>query len=105
MSENRLHDTSRPIRLKTKENSILDDYIVYGNEILGEGVTGQVILCEHRQTHIKYALKVHEYKNNYTVGCVCLSSEIKFCLSNLNFIVYANSCAVLVSCRVDTHAQ
>lgn len=46
-----------PIPLKPKTHPIYDDYIIT-KQVLGLGISGKVISCTHKQTKIKYALKV-----------------------------------------------
>ena len=47
--------------LVTKTTSINDNYILYENVVLGEGGNGKVLMCMHKKTKKKYALKVLFY--------------------------------------------
>ena len=51
-------DDSRPNLLVTKRHLISVDYKLYKDQIIGNGVSGPVIVCQHKKTHKKYALKV-----------------------------------------------
>ena len=62
--------------LYPKKNSIHDDYFVT-DEILGNGASRPVVLCVHKKTNVKYALKVSEksrlitrvaFRNNFFVS-------------------------------------
>ncbi|CAF4446859.1 unnamed protein product [Didymodactylos carnosus] len=46
-----------PFPFETKQNAVADDYEVR-NEVLGEGISGKVLTCFHRQTVQKCALKI-----------------------------------------------
>ena len=50
--------------LRTKQNLITDDYELYSKnpKILGTGINGKVVICQHKSTKKKYALKVIIYK-------------------------------------------
>ncbi len=43
--------------LVTKTTAITDDYILLTKREIGSGISGKVILCQHKVTKIKYALK------------------------------------------------
>ncbi len=46
--------------LRTKQNLITDDYELFSKQpkILGTGINGKVVICQHKTTKKKYALKV-----------------------------------------------
>ena len=44
--------------LVPKENPIQEDYVIFNNKKLGSGCNGEVLLCQHRITKKKFALKV-----------------------------------------------
>ncbi len=52
-------DTSRqkPRILETKTTAITDDYTLLTKREIGTGISGKVILCQHKATKVKYALK------------------------------------------------
>ncbi len=52
-------DTSRqkPRILETKTTAITDDYTLLTKREIGTGISGKVILCKHKATKVKYALK------------------------------------------------
>lgn len=41
-----------------KISPITDDYILSDEEVLGVGLSGQVVSCINKETNVKYALKV-----------------------------------------------
>ena len=58
-TEDDLRETAnRSNVLVTKTTSINDNYILYENVVLGEGGNGKVLMCMHKNTKKKYALKV-----------------------------------------------
>lgn len=46
--------------LKTKQNFITDDYEIFSKnpKVLGTGINGKVVVCQHKITKKKHALKV-----------------------------------------------
>ena len=53
--------SSRPNVLVTKTTPINNEYILSEKRFLGKGVNGNVLLCQHKTTKQKYALKVIFY--------------------------------------------
>ena len=49
--------------LRPKTNPIYEDYTIT-RDVLGLGISGKVLSCKHKQTGVKYALKVNFLKKN-----------------------------------------
>lgn len=47
--------------LRPKTNPIYEDYTIT-RDVLGLGISGKVLSCKHKQTGVKYALKVNFLK-------------------------------------------
>jgi hypothetical protein len=56
-SENSLLNTNKVMALRPKTNPIYEDYLI-SRDVLGVGISGKVLICTHKQTQVKYALKV-----------------------------------------------
>jgi len=52
-------DNSRPNLLVTKRHLISADYKLFRDQIIGNGLNGNVIVCQSKKTNKKYALKVN----------------------------------------------
>ena len=61
-------DNSRPNLLVTKRHLISIDYKLHKDQIIGNGLSGHVIVCQHKETHKKYALKVIYIINYQTMS-------------------------------------
>jgi hypothetical protein len=48
---------STALALVPKTKPIYEDYII-SKDVLGMGISGKVLSCTHKQTKVKYALKV-----------------------------------------------
>ncbi len=62
----RAENARRSNVLVTKTTPFTNEYVVLEKRQLGVGVNGKVLLCQHKTTKKKYALKVNNiYNNNY----------------------------------------
>jgi len=52
-----IFNTKKVMALRPKTNPIYEDYLI-SKDVLGVGISGKVLICTHKQTQVKYALKV-----------------------------------------------
>lgn len=52
-----IFDNNKAMALRPKTNPIYEDYLI-SKDVLGVGISGKVLICTHKQTQVKYALKV-----------------------------------------------
>jgi hypothetical protein len=56
-TESFILNTTKVMALRPKTNPIYEDYLI-SRDVLGVGISGKVLICTHKQTQVKYALKV-----------------------------------------------